>query len=759
MAFKFNPFTGTFDIVESNLPVLDTSVGADFAGYDPLYLTNFYSNDDSLTAQRSLESDAADSYVYDYIKPVGAGSANYTQWTSTNHLASVSYDSFFNEHYAGVGDTWWGILGESVDGAGTTQRGFGLDAQLNATNTHIELNANAASAGTNESKSFVRGSDQALLGLTDARFDWKKGTTDLMALGGAGDLTAIGTITGDVLAVDATVDHKIYDSSDDLYIENTNSDSDIFIRANDGGTSWNPFGIDAANGQILLSPSPAASYGTTGFLRCTDDMTISGTAGAMAFSPTVYGGSYWIVFLSQPKMRTGASAIAFWLSPSWNHSSQSGVMTNGSPIITGLTDTSLINVGMRAYDGTGALIPSTAKVDSIDSATQVTLTQNCTGTATNAIDFGWNHSVQMHRMVNGNFANGMNHTLEALYVTSQPSGAFAFGPSNDTNWRYTWLTLGTEFSIGAFGGYIPPSVDEISIQIQGGVSRAIPGATSGKYARQRGIYLKGFGTQGANNIFGTEYTFAIDCDGGASWFRYDYTGFPAATAKNGVFFGEGGGLTNYPDMGIGYDGTDGIIDTGIINPSDLIIDCGTEKTVELQETVWEDLRVPMTATKGGGVRDPGFSQFQDDGSGSTGVFTYMFSASTEEELFFSAQFSHTKKNGTDIVPHVHWSPTNTNTGTVRWGLEYTWADINGNLGNTTIIYAEDAGSGTADDHLIAGFSAITGSGITGVSSMIVCRIFRDAGHANDTYNADSAMLEVDFHFEVDTMGSRQETAK
>lgn len=176
--------------------------------------------------------------------------------------------------------------------------------------------------------------------------------------------------------------------------------------------------------------------------------------------------------------------------------------------------------------------------------------------------------------------------------------------------------------------------------------------------------------------------------------------------------------------------------------------------------VWEDLRVALELTRRGAANQPGFGQVLDDGSGSVGVYATLFDKATREDVFFSVQFPHAWKIGSTIEPHVHWMPTDTDTGTVRWGLEYTWVDINGTFSNTTIIYAEDAADGTASKHQYASFAGVTPPvGITGVSSMMLCRLFRDAAHANDTYDNDAAGLEFDIHYQKDAVGSRSMLSK
>jgi len=192
---------------------------------------------------------------------------------------------------------------------------------------------------------------------------------------------------------------------------------------------------------------------------------------------------------------------------------------------------------------------------------------------------------------------------------------------------------------------------------------------------------------------------------------------------------------------------------------DLTIITGTDKTVVLSETVWDDLRVNINAIKVTGASQPAWTKFKDDGAGSVGVYTHYFSPTVMNEGWFEAQLPHKWKEGTTIYPHVHWAPVTTNTGTVRWGLEYTWANPNGTFSNTTIIYGEQAGAGTAFGHQIVNFgSGITASGKT-ISGILLCRIFRDAAHANDTYTGNAALLSSDIHYEVDTIGSRQTLTK
>jgi len=178
--------------------------------------------------------------------------------------------------------------------------------------------------------------------------------------------------------------------------------------------------------------------------------------------------------------------------------------------------------------------------------------------------------------------------------------------------------------------------------------------------------------------------------------------------------------------------------------------------------VWDDLRVPVTSTKKGGSKDPDFTVAYDDSGGtSQGVFTYFFDKTAEQELYFSAQLPHGYKEGTDIIAHVHWFPVanGASGATVSWGFEYLWTNIGGTSGNTVIIYANDTIQEdavlAANKHYQTNFAALSGTGKT-ISSMLMCRIFRDAGGTGltDDYDNDAGLLEIDFHYEKDTAGSR-----
>jgi len=183
-----------------------------------------------------------------------------------------------------------------------------------------------------------------------------------------------------------------------------------------------------------------------------------------------------------------------------------------------------------------------------------------------------------------------------------------------------------------------------------------------------------------------------------------------------------------------------------------------EKAVAHEKPVyWDDLRVPAQNTKINPTKsEPAFEEFTD------GLFVYKFDASNadDESIHFVAQMPHSYKEGSDIYPHVHWSPDSADTGNVRWQLEYIIANINGTFASTaeseTITAPAD---GIPLKHQMDEFTPIDGTGLK-ISHMLICRLTRlSSSDVLDTFTGKACFIEFDFHFQKDILGSREEYAK
>jgi len=169
---------------------------------------------------------------------------------------------------------------------------------------------------------------------------------------------------------------------------------------------------------------------------------------------------------------------------------------------------------------------------------------------------------------------------------------------------------------------------------------------------------------------------------------------------------------------------------------------------------YEDLRFPVSA-----VQINQSKSKPDQITLPRGVRAYGFDNSASEDIHFWVQMPHSWAQGTTVHTHVHWTPTSTATGMVCWELHYSVADINSSFAALATMLATDYTSGQNNRHLFCDLGNIDMSGITGVSAMIACKLFRRGDYSIDTYGADAGLLEVDFHYRVDGFGSDQETSK
>lgn len=183
------------------------------------------------------------------------------------------------------------------------------------------------------------------------------------------------------------------------------------------------------------------------------------------------------------------------------------------------------------------------------------------------------------------------------------------------------------------------------------------------------------------------------------------------------------------------------------------------KFVGQGEMRWDDLRI--TLDKGSN------SAVLDYLNGSTGPQIWYFRNNQGvEAMSFTVQLPHSWKEGTDIFPHLHWTPRYTGTGNVEWNFEYTWVNYDPVtpqvFPNHTTETVVASGPFTGRSHKI---SALTSNNIgidgTGkkISSILVCRLWRNSSNSADTYGNDVGVLFVDFHIMIDSWGSREEYIK
>lgn len=169
------------------------------------------------------------------------------------------------------------------------------------------------------------------------------------------------------------------------------------------------------------------------------------------------------------------------------------------------------------------------------------------------------------------------------------------------------------------------------------------------------------------------------------------------------------------------------------------------RRIELREG-WRDNVQPFISAKVGAAKIPTFGVLAG------GVGSYQFSPTAEQELFIYFHINHDYELGTALFPHVHWSPSTTNTGVVRWGMEFITARGHNQevFSAPQTIYFEEAAPGIALQHMVTEL-AEPGLLIPKLEpdSVILCRIFRDATHVNDTYPDSVFGFMADLHYYSD----------
>lgn len=181
-------------------------------------------------------------------------------------------------------------------------------------------------------------------------------------------------------------------------------------------------------------------------------------------------------------------------------------------------------------------------------------------------------------------------------------------------------------------------------------------------------------------------------------------------------------------------------------------------------TTWDDLRIIPSAFDKPSSAFPALVDYQPGGSGTT-FKVYEFAKS--DYAFFTCQLPHSYKVGSDVYCHIHWNAGtrgNEESGTkVDWKLDYSWASIGSVFPASTTIDINDTVTGTDHLHEITQDVIMDGHTVSkGISSILICKIYRDTTY--DTWAGTSSgqlpiLLEVDFHYEQDTIGSRTKSTK
>ena len=187
------------------------------------------------------------------------------------------------------------------------------------------------------------------------------------------------------------------------------------------------------------------------------------------------------------------------------------------------------------------------------------------------------------------------------------------------------------------------------------------------------------------------------------------------------------------------------------SPMDLEVDCGTDKTLVLKETVYNEF-IPSVSVLASGAASP--DTVNHTIQSVSGAYYSFDGTTTEERLTVKIELYHDYKEGSDIEIHVHAMPNNNTAGNAIWYFDYFVSKINsapvagGTLSGTASIQAN-----TQYKDYTTSLGTITGTGLA-IGDFIIGTLRRTPAGAGDTYSGEMLLKQIAAHCEIDTLGSR-----
>lgn len=173
-------------------------------------------------------------------------------------------------------------------------------------------------------------------------------------------------------------------------------------------------------------------------------------------------------------------------------------------------------------------------------------------------------------------------------------------------------------------------------------------------------------------------------------------------------------------------------------------------------TVYDDLLRDATSTRAGVVAPTTGTGFRGDANHYHTTFVH----TQADEVQFEVQLPHRGKAGSVLYPHVHFAPTTTGTGAVRFVWEFYQANVNAQFPASPATYqmTKTWSENRQWYHLIAdNASGLTVAGWT-LSNILKGRLYRD-NTVPSNYAAPVTFLYFDVHVEIDALGSNEEYIK
>ena len=194
--------------------------------------------------------------------------------------------------------------------------------------------------------------------------------------------------------------------------------------------------------------------------------------------------------------------------------------------------------------------------------------------------------------------------------------------------------------------------------------------------------------------------------------------------------------------------------TGDISPQDLrdMLVSTTNAYQQLYTTSWQTNMYPLESR--GTTNDAAFGTFI------TNMELTEFVTAAIKERFCDVVLPRGYADGETVQFLLHWAVNAVNTGTVRWGLEYTIAQgynqgVNSTFGATVTLTQEvNIAVNSQYRHFTTEFSTDIPATILEPDTVLLCRVYREGSHANDTFAASAFGIKAGINVPVEYTGAK-----
>ena len=169
--------------------------------------------------------------------------------------------------------------------------------------------------------------------------------------------------------------------------------------------------------------------------------------------------------------------------------------------------------------------------------------------------------------------------------------------------------------------------------------------------------------------------------------------------------------------------------------------------------VWYSTCLPFVVKSSSGTNNPVFDTVSGNMQG------LLFSNTVMNQVWVDVTIGYDYASGTVVYPSIHWMPVTSDTGTVRWGVEYIVAKGHGQqvFSSPTTVYIEHSVSAASSGkHMISEVSLTDAIAATSLEpdTVIKMRVFRDATHTNDTLEANVHAWQANIRYQRGQLGTR-----